>query len=298
MLFSIIIPTYNRANQVRIAINSVLNQKYKRFELIIVDDGSTDHTKEIVAEFNDSRIAYYKKENEERNIARNFGIKKAKGDYISFLDSDDELYPNHLKSAHTFISNKQYPNVIHLNFELKKNDKISPSYITTNRVNDINKELIKENILSCNSIFISRDTLCELKFLDSENAIVGEDHFLWLKLAARYKIHHSKEVTNVVIEHGERSLNNINPDKLMIGAEEIVYTLKQDNTFLKYYGWRAQKMFANYYIFVALILVTNKRKKESAYYLKLAILHFPFCFFSKKYLAVIKHLLIQFVSIK
>ena len=80
------------------AVDSVLNQTYKDWELIVVDDGSTDNTKEIVEEFVkiDKRIKYIFQENKERSAARNNGIKKAKGDWICFLDSDDIYHMNHL----------------------------------------------------------------------------------------------------------------------------------------------------------------------------------------------------------
>ena len=96
ILFSIIIPTYNRASLIKETINSVLLQDYPNFEIIIVDDGSTDDTENIVKSIEDSRINYHKKTNAERGAARNFGIKLAKGEYITFLDSDDILYVNHL----------------------------------------------------------------------------------------------------------------------------------------------------------------------------------------------------------
>ena len=96
---SIILPTFNRAQMITNAINSVINQTHKAWELIVVDDGSTDNTREIVKEFikTDKRIKYIFQENKERSVARNNGIKKAKGDWICFLDSDDIYHMNHLE---------------------------------------------------------------------------------------------------------------------------------------------------------------------------------------------------------
>ena len=90
---SIIIPTYNRANLLPRAINSVLNQTFKDFELIIVDDGSTDNTRKVVKEFEekDSRIKYIWQENFGGPAKpTNTGLKISKGKYIAFLDSDNE----------------------------------------------------------------------------------------------------------------------------------------------------------------------------------------------------------------
>ena len=88
MKFSIIIPTYNRAAFLPKAIESVLAQTYTDWELIVVDDGSTDNTREVVAQYNDERIIYIYQENAERSAARNNGISQAKGDFICFMDSD------------------------------------------------------------------------------------------------------------------------------------------------------------------------------------------------------------------
>jgi len=96
---SVIIPTYNRANLISRAIRSVLNQTYSDFELIIIDDGSTDNTEDIIRQFQekDKRIKYIKHDkNKGGSAARNRGIKIAKGKYIAFQDSDDEWLPEKL----------------------------------------------------------------------------------------------------------------------------------------------------------------------------------------------------------
>jgi glycosyltransferase involved in cell wall biosynthesis len=92
---SVIIPTYNRANLLPRAIKSVLNQTFQDFELIVVDDGSTDNTRKVVEEFQkgDSRVKYFYKENGGPGSARNFGLKNAKGNFVIFLDSDDMFLP-------------------------------------------------------------------------------------------------------------------------------------------------------------------------------------------------------------
>lgn len=92
---SVIIPTYNRAHFIAQAVESVLMQTYQDFELIIIDDGSTDNTKEVLESYRD-RLHYFYQENQGRSVARNRGIELAKGEYIAFLDSDDLWLPNKL----------------------------------------------------------------------------------------------------------------------------------------------------------------------------------------------------------
>lgn len=95
---SVIVPTYNRAERLPRAIDSVLAQSEEAFELVIVDDGSSDETSAVVEAYRDGRIEYIRfPMNKGQNVARNAGLRNARGQYISYLDSDDELHPNHLE---------------------------------------------------------------------------------------------------------------------------------------------------------------------------------------------------------
>jgi glycosyltransferase involved in cell wall biosynthesis len=96
---SVTMATFNRAELVGGAIASVLAQDFGDFELIVVDDGSRDHTGQVVAEFNDPRLRYFRQENAGLAAARNTGIMHARGDYVTFLD-DDDLYLPHCLAAH------------------------------------------------------------------------------------------------------------------------------------------------------------------------------------------------------
>jgi glycosyltransferase involved in cell wall biosynthesis len=98
LLTSLILPTHNRAALLPRAVQSVLNQTVRSWELIIVDDGSTDNTREVGASFaRDPRIRYHYQDNRQLNGARNTGVALATGEYIGFLDDDDEFLPNHLE---------------------------------------------------------------------------------------------------------------------------------------------------------------------------------------------------------
>ena len=124
MFFSIIIPTYNRAAILRDTLLSVLEQSFDDYEILVVDDGSTDGTKEVVTELNNNKIFYHYKLNEERSIARNFGADKAKGDYLIFLDSDDRMLNDYLLSLHHFIKEqKTEPTFIFTGYRILNQDK-------------------------------------------------------------------------------------------------------------------------------------------------------------------------------
>lgn len=93
-LVSVITPTYNRSKIIKKAINSILKQTYEKWELIIVDDGSTEDTRSVVESFKDKRIKYFCKKNAGPCVARNYGIARSKGKWITYLDDDDILFPN------------------------------------------------------------------------------------------------------------------------------------------------------------------------------------------------------------
>lgn len=98
--FSIIMPAYNRGYVIWKVIQSIVSQKYPFWELIIIDDGSTDNTKQVIAEFqNDSRIKYFYAKHKNGSAARNLGLKKAKGEIITYVDSDDRIYDIYLTTA-------------------------------------------------------------------------------------------------------------------------------------------------------------------------------------------------------
>ncbi len=108
--FSIIIPSYNRAHSIKKAIESILTQTFQDFEILVIDDASTDNTEEVVSSIFDNRIKYIKNtSNKERCISRNIGIEKSIGEYICFLDSDDYHLPEHLQNIYEEIQKLNEP---------------------------------------------------------------------------------------------------------------------------------------------------------------------------------------------
>lgn len=108
-LVSIIMPSYNTASYIELTIKSVLKQTYKNWELLIVDDCSTDNTDEVIKKFSDKRIIYMKnKKNSGAAISRNRALKRAKGKWIAFLDSDDLWYPTKLEEQIHFMKKNKY----------------------------------------------------------------------------------------------------------------------------------------------------------------------------------------------
>lgn len=103
-LISVIIPLYNKVDSIRTTIDSVLAQKFENYEIIVVDDGSTDNSRGVISSINDKKIHYYWKANGGVSSARNYGIEKSSGDWLLFLDADDELSNDSLVNFYNIVS--------------------------------------------------------------------------------------------------------------------------------------------------------------------------------------------------
>lgn len=189
---SVIIPTYNRAYLIGKAIKSVLNQSYQDFELIVIDDASTDSTEDKIKEYQkkNNRIKYIKHmKNKGSSAARNTGIKAAKGDYIAFQDSDDEWLPGKLeKQMNKFETAPLEIGVIYSGFWRIQGDKKDyiPSNKITEREGDIHTELLKENFITTQSIVVRRECFGKAGMFD-ENLPRLQDWELVLRLSKYYR---------------------------------------------------------------------------------------------------------------
>ena len=279
ILFSIVIPTYNREHLIVKTINSVLNQSYNNFEIIIVDDGSTDNTEEVVRAITDKRLTYYKKENEERSIARNFGLNKAKGDYVYLLDSDDIIYSHHLETAFDYINQSNKIDVFFLPYEILdiKTGKVKSLKKINNTIND---ELINGNFLSCHGVFLSKVVARKFKF--KEDLVRGEDYEFWLQIASEYEIKYHNIVTSALIIHNERSVNDTDIHFLIDQKNKFLNFIKNNSSIVKKYGNHFNKIFSHTYSYIALHAALAKDKKNGfVYYIK-SLQKKPFSFFSRK----------------
>ena len=148
---SIIIPTYNREQLIARSIKSVLNQTYQDFEIIIVDDASTDNTEEVISNFNDKRIRYIRHEkNKGAAAARNTGIRAARCDYIAYQDSDDEWLPEKLARQMELLEDASpQVGVIYTGFWKTENHRRTyiPFSWVSQKNGDIHKELLKGNFI-------------------------------------------------------------------------------------------------------------------------------------------------------
>lgn len=179
---SVIMPTFNRGYIIENAIQSVLSQTYRNFELIIVDDGSSDNTEEIISNFADSRIKYRKFEtNCGVSHARNVGLSIAEGEYISFLDSDNKWHESFLEKR-LDVLDKTGCNFAFGRMKLKKVDgttelvpNLVPEELKTHR--QLIKLMVDKNIIDMNTVCIEKGCFEKIRFNESMKAVVDWDYF-------------------------------------------------------------------------------------------------------------------------
>lgn len=207
MKFSVIIPVYNKAETLLHSVESVLNQLFKDFEIIIINDGSTDNffeIKDTLASCN--KITIIEQPNSGVSAARNMGIMNATGEYICFLDADDIYLQNHLQVLKQLIDKypmQSYYATSHFveYSEVKRKDS---SLVLINYSNDFLCDnlffLLNKNgdgIIHTNSICIKKEAIISQNVLFEYGEKVGEDTDVWYRMALHYPIVISKEVTTV-----------------------------------------------------------------------------------------------------
>jgi len=211
IFFSIIIPTYNRAHLITKTIDSVLEQSYRYFEVIIVDDGSTDNTNEVIRNkyANKSQVRYFYKENEERGAARNFGLKKAQGQYAIFFDSDDLMHDNHLQVLGQYIEDLEKVNFIATKHDWLHNKKIKPSTLLEIKEGWYGKDLfIDGNGLACN-FCVRTDNTKMILFREGRELVTMEDWIFLLENTSNDKIYLIDKTTLSLVDHDETQIEKL-----------------------------------------------------------------------------------------
>jgi glycosyltransferase involved in cell wall biosynthesis len=185
--FSVIIPTYNREKFLKIAVRSVLEQTLDDYELIIVDDGSTDNTRKM-CEGLDARIKYIYQENKGPAAARNRGIQESKGAFICFLDTDDRYRPNKLEVTYQYINAYPGYHIFHTE-ELwyRRGELLSQKVYHKKPTGFVFENAVKLCSISISTAAIKREIFEEAGLFD-ESFPACEDYDFWLRLTYRWPV--------------------------------------------------------------------------------------------------------------
>ncbi|ASJ02086.1 glycosyl transferase [Thermococcus profundus] len=219
---SVIIPTHNRADLLRRAIDSVLYQTFEDFELLVVDDASTDNTPEVVESIDDGRVRYLRlKKNSGAPVARNTGIKKSRGEFIAFLDDDDEWLPMRLEvQVKKFEALEEEFGVVYGGFYYvsQQDGRILGKRLPQFR-GDVYRRFLRENFVGSPTLLIRRECFKRAGLFDPK-LTSSQDWDMWLRIAKHYKFDYVNEIVAKYYVHGRQISFNMN--KYIPGRERFI----------------------------------------------------------------------------
>jgi glycosyltransferase involved in cell wall biosynthesis len=291
---SFIIPTYNRAAHITNAIQSVLAQTDPDLEIIVVDDGSTDDTADVVRRISDDRVHYVLQENRERGAARNHGVREARGSYVYFLDSDDVVSPDHVAHARALLDAHSRPEVLHSRFQRARLKGGVLSNIQRPECPDdpadVLRRLLHRNLVGC-YLFVRRDIALLHPYVEDRRFNVAEDWYLALVLACRYPIHVTQLTTRSVLSHEGQTMQTIPPDRCLLAGKLLSEHLSADAHFMRHHRAALPGIRAEMISLAALQHALLGHRRQALIDLAVAAWQAPLSIANRRTLATVKHAL-------
>lgn len=211
--FSVIIPLYNKENFIEATLQSVLAQTFIDYEVLIIDDGSTDSSASIIKGYTDSRIRYFKTANKGVSSARNYGIQNATANYITFLDADDYWYPHFLEVMFKNSNKEPEIRVFSAAIEIETNNTTFPaaySILQKNEYEIVNyfSASFKETVICTSCAVFHKTVFDNVGFFDTQIKS-GQDTDLWIRIGLEYPVLFSWEIlARYVYDQNSLSKNN------------------------------------------------------------------------------------------
>lgn len=231
-LVSVIVPTYNRARLIQEAIDSVLSQDYPNFELIVIDDGSTDNTAAIVGTINDLRLRYVQQNNRGRSNARNHALSLARGDFITFLDSDDLYLPRKISLQVDYLLTHPGTGMIYTSAYCIDDD----GNMLQHKYEATVSGMIYEQIAFFQPVTITLPTvMARHKVFEhiggfDEKMHRFEDTDMWRRISKSYRIDALPIFSCKLRTHDDNSLRNQKPEQIVTALEYYSQKISQEDT--------------------------------------------------------------------
>ena len=204
--FSVIVPTFNRGSFIKTCVDSVMEQTFDDFELIVVDDGSTDETGQYISKYSDERLTYVNQENQGVACARNKGLSLSKGRFIAFLDSDDHWVPEKLQIVSEYINKFPDIHIFHTEEIWYREGKfLAQKKKHKKPTGSVYKNALPLCCISISTAVIKKEVFANVGAFDEEMEAC-EDYDFWLRATNKYEVKLVPE--NLTIKDGGR------PDQL------------------------------------------------------------------------------------
>lgn len=268
-LVSVIIPTYNRAKLLPSAIESILSQTYTNWELYIVDDGSTDDTESVVGKYVNNKIHYIKCDHSGVHaVVRNIGIRKARGEWVAFLDDDDLWLPNKLERQIDVVNRRKDVGLICTNGYRKTQETHKESFqlyfrLPARIADFCFEDLVRDNFVIHSSVLVRREALLSVGGYDEDRRICC-DYELWLRLSLSTRFER--------IEQPLVIYRDIPKQSLRADASPFEYYKVMLAIYLGIRRFQYQKQIARSKILDMKIVTTSARIIEEYLYLKVPLL--------------------------
>ena len=241
--FSVIIPLYNKEKDIEKTMESLFAQSFSDFEVIVVNDGSTDNSEKVIKSFTDSRIKLFSKKNEGVGPTRNFAVEKATAKHVVFLDADDYWYPHHLDSLQELISNFPTEQWYATAYEKKHNQNLVTAMISpimektgwSGIVDDYFQNSLIDALAWTSAVCMKKEFFQKLNGFDTTITNgAGEDTDLWLRAAlasplvfsTRISARHNLDGSNRISHTPTKDRVFFNPDNYEEIAKENLYLKK------------------------------------------------------------------------
>jgi glycosyltransferase involved in cell wall biosynthesis len=269
--FSVVIPLYNKQDYVKDTIKSVLEQSFQDFEIVVVDDGSTDNSVNIVQAIGDPRIRIIRQKNAGVSVARNTGIKEARADYIALLDADDIWLSEFLSTIHDLIARYKNAGLYATAYKMSSNGefiKLNIQGLPKKDFEGIIPNYFKSVVLG--DLLVWSSAVCIPKKIFIENDIwfpagekYGEDQYVWGRVAMQFEIAYSTKVCAIyhlgtVGNTQELIKKEIKPHDIILSLDDYKHSMKDKNKILFF-----EKYIEKHIIGFIRINILECRKKDA-----------------------------------
>lgn len=264
MKFSVVLPLYNKEKYIGRAINSVLMQTHSDFELVVVDDGSTDRSRDVVAAFRDKRIRMITQANAGVSSARNAGIRASGNEYIAFLDADDAWKPKFLSSMKQLIEAFPLAGAYSCAFESIEIDGTTKYHFAPGNeftvadyavIDDYFRSAMEAYLITSSSVVVPKRVMNDVGVFNIAYR-KGEDIDLWQRIALRYPVAYVNKVHSTVYANSEgrtisrnidlsSSFSNFAEEVLSRAKEAGVASASYEEYMIKIIIHQARKLMAN-----------------------------------------------------
>lgn len=288
---SVIIPTYNRAHFIGEAISSVLSQTYPDFEIIVIDDGSSDETEKVVGGFSDPRVVYLKQVNLGRSRARNSGFLLARGRYIAFLDSDDLYLPEKLAIQVAYLD--RHPDVGMVYTSAFCIDYAGEA-LRDNYVASVSGRIYK-SIAFFRPVTITLPTVMARRELFDEVGVFDEemhrfeDTDMWRRISKATIIDGLPDFTCKLRTHSDNSLSSQDPGQIIASLDYYAKKILREDRKI---GWRSLRhgLGGLYFYYGRAFLTVPKWRSQGVYLLQKACVYWPL--YALKYVLIRLHAIV------